>query len=254
MYAVGGIARSSTGRTACERLPQPATGSHPSRTLRSVDEKRGQGEVRDRGAGHQARGRRACPTSEFRRRATNVPRATPRGTAISSAPPARSGAHQEPGRDHVDHRRAREPEREAEVAADDAGDVRAELAPERPVESVLGAEPRLERGVARVVAEERHDRVAGDELVGDERQDDGRQQDRQEPERAAKRVRPHRRALTPAASGRRAPQLSVTVLNGRNRKGVSCTPWTFGFRSAICIRTTSGHVPQSVSSTCSAAW
>ena len=60
-------------------------------------------------------------------------------------------------------------------------------------------------------------------------------------------------ALSPRRAAARA-QLSVTVLNGRNRKGVSRTPWTFGFRSAICIRTTSGHVPQSVSSTCSAVW
>ena len=39
----------------------------------------------------------AVSQSEFRRSATNVPSATPRGTAMRSAPPARSGLTRSPG-------------------------------------------------------------------------------------------------------------------------------------------------------------
>ena len=54
-------------------------------------------------------------------------------------------------------------------------------------------------------------------------------------------TRPHIPREPAASDGR--PQLSLTVLNGRNRNGVRCTPCTFGFRSAICIRTTRGTCP-----------
>ena len=47
--------------------------------------------------GHQAAGRPAVSQSEFRRSATNVPSATPRGTAMRSAAPARSGLTRSPG-------------------------------------------------------------------------------------------------------------------------------------------------------------
>ena len=88
----------------------------------------------------------------------------------------------EAGPDHLDDRHAREAERHAERAVGDVAEIAEELHDQRPVEAVVGAQPRLQHRVAGVVAEQRGDRVARHELRGDEGQHDGEEQDGQKPD------------------------------------------------------------------------
>ena len=225
--------------------------------------------------------------SEFRRRATNVPRATPRGTAMSSAPPARRGLTRSPGAitsiTGVLANRNERPKSPRTMPATYVPNWRhsgrsspysarsrasSATSPERSLRSVMIGSPGtnwLATNVRTTAASRTGRRPSARRSAYDLTRALSRGRRRSElsgclrsrsdvgspPAGPPGGARRHGR---PGARLAHAPQLSVTVLNGRNRKGVRRTPWTFGFRSAICIRTTSGHVPQSVSSTCSAVW
>ena len=157
---------------------------HAELDAQEIDQKGGEREIRDRQAGHQEQDDGGIGPA----------------VAVDGGAAAREGAERErdgerrqrqhradrePVRQHLDHRRVDEAEREPEIALRHMGHIGEELPPQRLVEPVLGAQPRRQLGVGRMVAQHDRDRIARQRLQGRERQHDGDRQDRHQAEQAA---------------------------------------------------------------------